>query len=39
MLLDACGIVSAALFLPSEGDYELIPEPRGSSFRNGPRGD
>jgi len=27
MALDAIGIIMAALLLPSEGDYELIPDP------------
>ncbi|TKA63444.1 hypothetical protein B0A49_06399 [Cryomyces minteri] len=28
LVLDAVGIVSAAFFVPSEGDYELIPDRR-----------
>lgn len=28
MLIDALGVICAALFLPKEDGYELIPEPR-----------
>jgi hypothetical protein len=28
LLIDAAGVVCAAMFLPKEDDYELIPEPQ-----------
>ena len=28
MMVDALGIIGAALFMPKEDDYELIPEPQ-----------
>ncbi len=28
LFIDAVGVICAALFLPKEDDYELIPEPR-----------